>query len=144
MRFRALAPTLVLLSGLFSINPGSVAPVHAQVFDPVGVSLPWFRSEAEKRDRQACEQNLPECKGSVRQEIAKERMASAITPWLLLGVAVLCVLVFLRVQERSRAKRRRRAQQRHDPQAFRELDKTTAERAELAERRERRAGRAPL
>ena len=114
----------------------SVVPARAQVMKPDGIALPWFRSPAEQRARAACEQNLPECRASVRQQMADEKAASMITPWLILGVAILAVLFWLRAQEKKKEKKRAQAQRRHNPESFRKLDRTREER-EADEARER-------
>jgi hypothetical protein len=113
---------------------GDVAPARAQVMKPDGIALPWFRSPAERRAREACEQNLPECRASVRQQIADEKAASMITPWLILGVGILVALLWLRVQEKKKLKKRASAQRRHNPETFRKLDRAREERPADRER----------
>ena len=117
---------------------GSAAPARAQIMKPDGFTLPWFRSPAERRAREACEQNLPECRASVRRQIAEEKAASMVTPWLILGAGVLVALLWLRMQEKKKEKKRARAQRQHNPDAFRKLDRTKEERAaDAARERER-------
>jgi hypothetical protein len=132
MRRLCLLLLLVLGAGVLA------SPARAQIVKPDGMTIPWFHSPAERRAREACEQNLPECRASVRQEIAKEKAASMVTPWLILGFAVLGVLLWLRGQERRRERKRAAAQRHHDPQAYRKLDRTREERdADAARERER-------
>jgi uncharacterized protein HemX len=132
MRVLRVVLTLLMLAG------GGAAPAAAQIMKPDGFAIPWFHSPAERQAREACEQNLPECRASVRREIAKEKAATVITPWLLFGVAILGVLLWMRSQEKKKEKRRLRAQRHHDPAAYRRLDKTREEReAEIARERER-------
>lgn len=127
---------LVLLLAL--IGCGYVAPAGAQIIKPDGITLPWFRSPAEQRAREACAQNLPECRASVRREMAQEKTATVITPWLILGVGVLVALLWLRAQERKKLKKRASAQRRHNPETFRKLDRTREERATEATRERER------
>lgn len=132
MRVLSLVLTLLMLAGIGS------TPATAQIMKPDGFAIPWFHSPAERQAREACEQNLPECRASVRQEIAKEKAATVITPWLILGVAILGVLFWMRAQEKKKEKRRVRAQRHHDPNAYRRLDKTREEREADAERERQR------
>jgi hypothetical protein len=115
---------------------GFAAPASAQVMKRDGFTIPWFHSAAERRAREACENNQPDCRPSVRQQIADEKAASLITPWLILGAVILGTLFWLRRREQERLKKRRAAQRKHDPRAYKKLDQTKEERNAEAARDE--------
>ena len=60
------------LSGLGTLLVPS--PAAAQKMSEDGFTLPWFHSRGEKLARQACIDDLPECRDSVRKQIATEKM----------------------------------------------------------------------
>jgi hypothetical protein len=113
---------IVALAALLGVGaPGSAS---AQVFKPTGLTIPgFFFPAAERRARAACADELPTCRASVRAQMEQEMAISLVIPWIILGVGVLIVLVYLRKQERQKQKARDLARRHHDPGAFRKLDK---------------------
>ena len=97
-----------------------------------GFTIPWFRSAADQRARDACLNNQPDCRPSVKADIDQEKAISLIVPCALLGFAVLGVLFWLRKLEQDKVKKRRDAQRKHDPKAFKKLDQTKEDRAAAA------------
>jgi hypothetical protein len=122
-RLLQVAVMVPLLAG------GFAAPASAQVMKRDGFTIPWFHSAAERRAREACENNQPDCRPSVRQQIADEKAVSLITPWLILGAVVLGALFWLRKRDQDRTKKRRQAQRKHDPKAYKKLGQDKEERA---------------
>ncbi|MDX2223351.1 MAG: hypothetical protein SFV21_11405 [Rhodospirillaceae bacterium] len=106
----------------------AATPALAQEIPQFGIPIPWFRSRAEKLARAACENNLPECRADVRRQLEAEKQVSLVTPWILLCVAVLGVLLILRKREKDRARQREEARRKHVPGAFKTLDQTRADR----------------
>lgn len=101
----------------------------AQEIPQFGIPIPWFRSRAEKLARAACENNLPECRADVRRQLAAEKQVSLVTPWILLCLAVLGVLLYMRKKEKDRARQREEARRKHVPGAFKKLDQTPGDAA---------------
>ena len=122
------------------LPPAPVAAAEkAPIVKPMGMPIPsFFFSRTERIKREACEDRLPECRPSVRAEIEQEMEYSLILPWVLIAIAVLGVLFWLRAQERNKFKQRQKAQRHHDPKAFRRLDKTKEDREEEAARQRER------
>lgn len=121
-RGRLLILTLALVASLIGV--GRPSPASAQVFKPTGMAIPsFFFPAAERRARDACADNLPNCRASVRAQMEQEMAVSLVIPWVILGVGVLVVLFYLRKQERAKARARALARRHHDPGAFRRLDK---------------------
>lgn len=126
MRFRKLLQVAVLAPALVC----GVAPeAGAQIMKRDGFTLNWFASPAERRAREACANNQPDCRPSVRDQMDKEKAFSLLLPWALAGAIVLGVLFWLRKQEQEKLKKRRTAQQKHDPKAYKKLDQTKEDRA---------------
>lgn len=126
MRFRkllhvvALAPLLVC----------GVAPeAGAQVMKRDGFTIDWFYSAAERRARAACANNQPDCRPAVRDRMDQEKAISLLLPWALAGAIVLGVLFWMRKREQEKLKKRRAAQRKHDPKAYRKLDQSKEDRA---------------
>ena len=115
---------------------GFIPPAGAQVMKRDGFTIPWFHSAAEQRARDACLNNQPDCRPSVRAQIDQEKAISLLVPWALLGVAVLGVLFWLRKLEQDKTKKRRDAQRKHDPKAYKKLDQTKEDRAAEAQKDE--------
>jgi hypothetical protein len=118
--------------GVFALLVGLsvLAPARAQVMPSQGIDLPWFTSKAEQAQRDACRRNLPECRSSVRAQMALEESITVIVPWAGLGLAILGVLLWLRAQEKKRARRKKLARMHHTPGAFKKLDKDKREKTE--------------
>lgn len=103
---------------------GASAPAHAQVIKPYGMPIPsFFFSAGERRARDACADNRPECRASVRAQMEQEMAISLVIPWVILAIGILIVLFYLREQERKKAKAAGIARSHHDPGAFRKLDR---------------------
>lgn len=81
---------------------GAAQPAAAQIMPDNGIDFGFFLSPAERRAREACEKNLPECRADVRRQMQDEKGGSLLTPWLLLGVAVLGVLLYARKVEKAK------------------------------------------
>lgn len=124
-RTRALVSVLVLLSG-FAL----AVPVRAQVMPSQGIDIPWFSSQSERAQRDACRRNLPECRAAVRAQMQLEESITVILPWAGLAVAILGVLFYLRAQEKKRERKKRLARMHHTPGAFKKLDKTKQDRGD--------------
>jgi hypothetical protein len=129
------------LASLLTMSSSAAAlPAAAQIMPEQGIPLPFFRSRAEKIAREACEQGRPECRSDVRAQMEFERSITVIFPWAALGVAILGVLFWLRAQEKKKEAHRRAARRKHDPDTFRNLDKTQAEKEREREREEAEDG----
>lgn len=102
----------------------AVAPAAAQIMPDNGIDFGFFRSRQEQRAREACEKNLPECRADIRRQMQEEKGISLLTPWILLGVGVLGVLLWARKREKARQKMKKEAQRKHVPGQFKQLDKT--------------------
>ncbi len=76
----------------------------------------------------------------MRAQMEFERSITVIFPWAALGVAILGVLFWLRAQEKKKEAHRRAARRKHDPDTFRNLDKTQAEKEREREREEAEDG----
>jgi hypothetical protein len=126
LRIRKLLQVAVLAPLLLA--GGFAAPASAQIMKRDGFTIPWFHSAAERRAREACENNQPDCRPSVRQEIMDEKAASLITPWLILGTIILGALFWLRKRDQEKIKKRRQAQRKHDPKAFKKLGQSKEDR----------------
>ena len=109
-------------------------PAQAQVFKPHGMTIPGlFFSTSEQRARQACIDDRPECRNSIRAEVEQEMAISLVAPWILLAVAILSVLFWLRGQEKKKDRARLAARRHHDPEKFRKLDRDKTERTATAD-----------
>ncbi len=106
----------------------SAVPASAQVMPEAGIPIPFFRSRSEEIARRACEEGLPECRASVRAQLELERSITVALPWVIAGLAILGVLIWLRAQEKKKAQQRMRARRHHDPKRYKNLDKTKADR----------------
>lgn len=95
------------------LGAGLAAPARAQVMHNDGFSLPWFHTRAENLARQACEDNLPECRDSVRQKLVAEHLITTLAPWILLCLIILGAVVYTRRQEARRERRRHEAERQH-------------------------------
>jgi hypothetical protein len=108
---RGMVAAALGLAGLLFLSVPQTA--LAQQMHDDGFTLPWFYSRAERLERQACIDRLPECRPSVRREIENERLATRYTPWLLLGGLVLAVLFYVRQKDKQRERRRAEALRHH-------------------------------
>ncbi|MCA0201510.1 MAG: hypothetical protein LCH56_11835 [Proteobacteria bacterium] len=124
----ALKVGFALLVGLVLLGPAAFAPARAQIMPSQGIDIPWFTSKAEKAQRDACRRNLPECRSSVRAQMAIEESITVIVPWAGLGIAIIGVLFWLRGQEKKRERQKKLARMHHTPGAFKQLDKDKQER----------------
>ncbi len=118
----------VLCSAVALGTVATAPPATAQIIKPYGMAIPsFFFSAGERRAREACVENRPECRASVRAEIEQEMLISLIIPWALLGVGILIVLFALRNAERKKLKAAAEARRHHDPGKFRKLDREKSE-----------------
>jgi hypothetical protein len=125
-RGRLLLLTLAFLAA--SLGVGAPSPATAQVIKPYGMPIPsFFFPAGEKRAREACADNLPSCRATVRAQMEFEMAISLIIPWIILGVGIVIALMYLRKQEQEKKKARDLARRHHDPGAFRKLDKEKSE-----------------
>jgi hypothetical protein len=109
--FRTAAKiVLILLLGFAAFAP---VPARAQIMHEDGVPIPWFHSRSEKLARQACMQNLPECRDSVRQKLATELMITNLAPWVMICLIVLGAVMYVRIRDAKREARRQAAQRHH-------------------------------
>jgi hypothetical protein len=114
MDFRKLC--FVVMLGL-----GSLAPLPAAaIMSDDGMQLPWFRSKAEKAARQACEDDLPECRDSIRKQIASEKAITRYLPWILLCLVILGAVRYVNMREKQRDRRREEAARHHVRASLRE------------------------
>ncbi len=122
---------LILSIAVLAVFPGVGAPpAVAQVIEPYGMPIPsFFFSPAERRAREACAQELPECRASIRADMEQEMAISLMLPWIMLAVAVLGVLFWLRAEEKKKLRARALARQHHEPGAFRKLDRERSDRS---------------
>jgi hypothetical protein len=119
----------LMLAAVLLAAMGAAAPAHAQIIKPQGLTLPGFLfTPAERRAREACIEERPECRATVRAEIEQEMAISLTLPWILLAACVLGVLFWLRGQEKKKAAVRAAARRNHDPGAFRKLDREKSDR----------------
>ncbi len=70
-------------------------------------------SRAEKLARQACEDDLPECRDSVRQRIATEKAITITAPWVALCIILLGAARFSRMREQKRRKKQEELARHH-------------------------------
>ena len=115
-----------ILAAVFAVSgvPGAMSAETPAVIKPYGMAIPsFFFPAAEQRAREACAQNLPTCRSSVRAEMYQEMSISLAVPWVLLGVAILVLLFRMRSQEKKKEQARAAARRHHDPGAFRKLDR---------------------
>jgi hypothetical protein len=136
----ALGLWLGMILAVVIIGP---APVHAAetapVIKPMGMPIPsFFFSTSEARQRNACADELPECRPSVRAQMEQEMAYSMILPWVLAGGGILIGLFYLRKQEKKKLKLRKAAQRHHDPSKFRKLGQTVDEKEDEARRKRQR------
>jgi hypothetical protein len=119
-RCRLLFFAFAVVLGLSGV--GYAPPATAQVFKQQGLPIPsFFFSGAERRGREACADNLPNCRASVRARMNQEMEISLTIPYIILAVGLVIVLVWLRGQEKKKAKARALARSHHAPGAFRKL-----------------------
>ena len=91
----------------------SPTPALAQVMHDDGFALPWFHSRSQQMARRACEDELPECRESVRRQLATEKVITTIAPWVLLCLFMLGTVIYVRRRESQREERRHRQAARH-------------------------------
>jgi hypothetical protein len=108
--FRTAAKLVFCL--LLVLSAGA-SPARAQIMHNDGVALPWFHTRAEKLERQACEDNLPECRDSVRQQLAVEHMVTILAPWILLCLVMLGAVMYVRRRDAARERQRHQAERQH-------------------------------
>ena len=109
-----------------SVFPITAVPTAAvaHIMPDNGIDFGFFRSAQEKRVRAACEQDLPECRANVRHQMQTEKGYSFLTPWILLGLGILGVLLYARKREKSKQEQRKLAKRKHVPGQFKGLYKT--------------------
>lgn len=121
---KSYRPLVLALALVAMFSATGAAPAHAQVIKPYGMPIPsFFFSRAERRAREACADELATCRASVRAEMEQEMAISLVLPWITLGIAVLCVLFWLRAQDKKKELARQAARKHHNPGAFRKLDR---------------------
>jgi hypothetical protein len=109
-------------------------PAAAQKMSEDGMQLPWFHSRAEKLARQACENDLPECRDSIRKKIATEKMITRTAPWVLLCLFLLGMSRYSRMRENRRRKKQEEIARHHVRSSVREAkDKTRAAETEAVD-----------
>ncbi len=126
MRLRKLLQVLVLAPVLAC---GIAPEAGAQIMKRDGFTIDFFRSPAERRAREACENNQSDCRPQVRAQIDQEKAISLLLPWAIAGAIILGILLWLRKLEQQKLKKRREAQRKHDPKAYKKLDQTKEDRA---------------
>ena len=126
MRLRKLLQVVVLAPVLAC---GIAPEAGAQIMKRDGFTIDFFRSPAERRAREACETNQPDCRPQVRAQIDQEKAFSLLLPWAIAGGIILGILLWLRKLEQQKLKKRREAQRKHDPKAYKKLDQTKEDRA---------------
>ena len=125
-RLLLTAALLLLVSGPGLANRASAGQA---IIKPYGIAIPsFFFNSSEQRARDACAQERPECRASVRAEMEQEMAISLVIPWIILAGGILYALFFLRGQERAKQKARMAARQNHNPGAFKKLDREKDER----------------
>ena len=123
-----ISRTAILGIALALLSVATAPPVAAQIIKPYGMAVPsFFFSGTEQRAREACAENRPECRASVRAQMEHEMAISLVIPWVLLGIGVLVVLFSLRNAERKKVKAAEAARRHHDPGKFRKLDREKSE-----------------
>ena len=100
-----------------------MAPAAAQIMPDNGIDFGFLRSRQEQMARKACEDNLPECRADIRRQMHDEKGISLATPWILLCLGILGVLLYARKREKEKERHRKEASRKHVPGAFRRLDK---------------------
>lgn len=125
-RYRLLFLAFAMVIGFSGV--AAPRPAAAQVIKPYGMPIPsFFFPAGERRAREACAEESPNCRASVRAQMEQEMAISLVIPWILLGAGVLLVLFYLRAEEKKKAKARELARRHHDPGAFRKLDRDKTE-----------------
>jgi hypothetical protein len=89
------------------------APVQAQKMSDDGVLIPWFHSKAEQAARRACLNDLPECRDSVRRQIATEKVITLVAPWMATVLIIWGVVLYVRRRDARREEKRHQAQRAH-------------------------------
>ena len=114
---------VVVFTLLAICSTAGAPPANAQVIKPYGIPIPsFFFSGVARRAREACAEERPECRASVRADMEQEKAVSLMLPWLLLGLAILGSLFGLRAQDKKKERARAAARRHHEPGAFRKLD----------------------
>jgi hypothetical protein len=122
MTWRRLLLLLIIAFAGFS-GPG-VPSAQAQVFKPTGLTIPsFFFPQGERRAREECKANGPNCRAAVRAQLEHEMAISLTIPWIILAAGVLWALIALRKQEKKKQRQRAAARRHHDPASFRKLDR---------------------
>ena len=126
MRVRKLLQAAMLAQAL---SCGTAPDAGAQIMKRDGFTIDWFYSAAERRAREACANNQPDCRPAVRERMDLEKAISLLVPWAAAGAIILGVLFYLRKLEQEKLRKRRDAQRKHDPKAYKKLDQTKEDRA---------------
>jgi len=86
-------------------------PAYAQKMSEDGGTLPaFFFSRSEQTARRACLNDLPECRDSVRQRIAVEKISFLIAPWVLTAFVIWGAIIYVRRRDAKRDERTRQLQ----------------------------------
>lgn len=98
-------------------------PALAQDMGESGMAIPsFFFSRSERLAREACENDLPECRGDIRRQMSFEKEISLFIPWFGLGIGLIFILMYARKQEKLKEARRKMAQRQHVAGSFKNLD----------------------
>ncbi len=125
MRWVYLAGVLLLSS----IGPVMLPlPATAQIMHDDGMQIPWFRSKADKLARQACENDLPECRDSIRKQLATEKAITRYIPWILICLCLLGAARYARKREEERNRQKAEAARHHIRASLREQNERKPDR----------------
>ena len=108
-------------------------PAMAQVMHDDGIALPWFHSRTTQMARDACENDLPECRDSVRRELATEKAITRTVPWVLICLAIWGAVRYARAREKVRERQREEAARHHVRASVRTKDARLDERPPVSD-----------
>ena len=123
----ALALLPLLSFAAPAMAQGSFRPPPVPSKDTVmrddGMALPaFFFSRAEQAARRTCEAELPECRDSIRRQLATEKAVSRMIPWILLCIAIWGAVRYVNRREKNRQQSRQEAARHHVRASVRERE----------------------